>query len=65
MSHVTQGFYRADVERYRMTAERICLIDVVGLTPDLVGEHTPVLRELAAASGSDGARPLEGVGFGR
>jgi predicted AlkP superfamily pyrophosphatase or phosphodiesterase len=44
-----------------MTAERVCLIDVVGLTPDLVGEHTPVLRELAEASGSDGALPLEGV----
>lgn len=44
-----------------MTSERICLIDVVGLTPDLVGEHTPVLGELAEAEGSDGARPLEGV----
>ena len=27
-----------------MTDERICLVDVVGLTPDLVGEHTPVLQ---------------------
>jgi predicted AlkP superfamily pyrophosphatase or phosphodiesterase len=44
-----------------MTDERICLVDVVGLTPDLVGEHTPVLQSLAAAEGSDGAQPLEGV----
>jgi len=44
-----------------MTSKRICLIDVVGLTPDLVGEDTPILRELAAADGSDGAQPLEGV----
>ena len=44
-----------------MTDERICLIDVVGLTPDLVGEETPTLRSMADADGSDGAEALEGV----
>ncbi|WP_225335333.1 alkaline phosphatase family protein [Halomicrobium urmianum] len=44
-----------------MTSERICLIDAVGLTPELIGEHTPVLQSLAEAGGSTGAQPLTGV----
>jgi predicted AlkP superfamily pyrophosphatase or phosphodiesterase len=35
--------------------QRVLVIDVVGLTPDLLGEHTPRLSALARAGGS---RPL-------
>ena len=38
--------------------KRFCLIDVVGLTPRLIGEHTPCIRALAQLHG---ARPLRGV----
>ncbi len=38
--------------------KRFCLIDVVGLTPRLVGEHTPCLRAMAQRHG---ARALRGV----
>lgn len=44
-----------------MPLKRICLVDVVGLTPELVGDHTPTLQSLAEAEGSDGAQPLNGV----
>jgi len=43
-----------------MTSERICLINAVGLTPELIGEHTPVLQSLAEADESGGAQPLSG-----
>ncbi|WP_226022965.1 alkaline phosphatase family protein [Halomicrobium salinisoli] len=44
-----------------MTSERICLIDAVGLTPELIGDHTPVLQSLSEAGGPTGAQPLTGV----
>ena len=36
----------------------ICLLNVVGLTPALIGDHTPHLQRLASTYG---ALPLEGV----
>lgn len=39
-------------------ASRICLLDVVGLTKNVIGDETPVLRELSA---SGNLQPLEGV----
>ena len=44
-----------------MTSERICLVDVVGLTPELIGDDTPVLQSLAEADWSSGVQPLKGV----
>ncbi len=41
-----------------MNLTPVCLLDVVGLTPRLVGEATPCLRALAS---EHGARPLTGV----
>ncbi len=41
--------------------ERICLVDVVGLTPAHIGSETPTLQELSQEGGSDGAQPLDGV----
>lgn len=44
-----------------MTSKRICLVNVVGLTPELIDERTPVLQALTEAGGSSSVRPLEGV----
>ena len=47
-----------------MTSKRICLLDVVGLTPELIGEHTPVLQSLAEETGGFVADSLEMARFG-
>lgn len=39
-------------------SERIAVLNVVGLTPRLIGEHTPKLRALAAAGGLKRVKPV-------
>ncbi len=41
--------------------QRICLVDVVGLTPEQISPATPVLQDLAESSGGHGAQSLDGV----
>ena len=41
--------------------KHICLVDVVGLTPELISSRTPVLQELAGGETSQDSHALEGV----